>query len=162
MSPPVGTIPEPVINARNVMRDVVACKSVRALPDQDAIVEHVVKILSAEEQAAMCSMFRLDGVEAALCWLNERFREAGDAPDEDLTFMPFRFVRIRPESARQTAVVEGIAFKREAGWHRVSRALARRLASEPENELNPVTSPKVFQVALTRIDFRTRVVELDA
>ena len=115
--------------------------------------------MSDDELQGVAAAYRLGGVEAVKPMLNERFRDEGDLADEELTFMPFRFVRVRPASPRASHVVEGVCFRREAGWHRVSRSLARKLAAEPENDLNPAQSPKVFEVQVHRP--YGRVAELD-
>lgn len=124
-------------------------------PDAARVASFVDRSAGEETAAAVVAAFRLGGLDAAQEVLEAAYG-GGDG-----AFVPFAFVRISPRSGRQQAVVEGVAFRREAGWHRVSRAFAFRLAKEPENELNPKASPKVFEVSVRRPLDAARVAELN-
>lgn len=120
--------------------------------------------LSDDELEVVVSSYRLDGPEAAFKWLQEHFRELDkDVLGEeehgvirhafDMTFVPFRFVRIRPDCRREVHVMPqyNAIFRREAGWHEVSRALGAACAAEPLHEGSPrghIAFAPVFDVAI--------------
>jgi hypothetical protein len=56
-------------------------------------------------------------------------------------------VRIRPSSGRSTQVVEGRTFTKAGGWYNCPEDLAKRLRDHAENDLNPESSERVFEVA---------------
>jgi hypothetical protein len=121
-----------------------------ATHDASATVAQVFDALSGEERNAVEAMYRLDGMEAVKHWLNDRFRTPEDDPTDVGTFVPFRYVRINPRSRKLSHGTHGVTIKREAGWHRVSRGMARLLAQEPENDMHPEDSPCIFEITAKR------------
>ena len=129
-------------------------------PDRLAIViQNVHNRTVPDEREALLSVFRLDGAKGARSWLDERFREPTDPEGTTGTFLPFRFVRIDPKAPREMHIIQGVCFRKEAGWHRVSRGLAAACAMEPLYAEASV-SPPVFEVS-TEPPEGVRVVELD-
>lgn len=56
-------------------------------------------------------------------------------------------VRIRPDSPREMHIAEGRTFRKAGGWYQCpSKELADALREIPENDLNPMSGPMVFEV----------------
>jgi hypothetical protein len=130
------------------------------------VLDHVRAELAPREREALLSVYRLAGPQGVLDWLDERFR--GDEPmlrgnDEALApqrgfFVPFRFVRIRPNVRREIQVIGGIQFRKDVGWYKTTRPIAALCAAEPLNDRN-LADGSVFEVATT-IPRSTRFAEV--
>lgn len=55
-------------------------------------------------------------------------------------------VRINPNNNRASHTAHGVTITKDGGWYSVPAAIARRLAEERMNVLNPHASPLVFDV----------------
>jgi hypothetical protein len=110
------------------------------------VMQNVFANTTVEDRDAMLSVFRLNGAEGVRQWLDEKFREPTDPEGATGLFLPFRFVRIDPKCPREVHIIKGVCFRKEAGWHRVSRALAAACAMEPLYA-EAAVSPPVFEVS---------------